>query len=187
MGYDTFDRKLAFHAAPTLLGIKAANMLSLSRAELDVDENIQLFNEKAAQKGLKIEVLCECGQKALLLVYNQTLLEKRFSDIKIREFMKGYGYSEEMTLDECISRLSERIDGCGDFPHEVGIFLDYPLEDVVGFIENNGANYKFCGCHKVYGDEDRAIRIFSNYTKCRNFLCGKLNMGNDLYQALKIS
>lgn len=187
MGYDTFDRKLAFHAAPALLGIKAANMLSLSRQELDIYENIRLFNEKTSRKGLKIEVLCECGRKALLLVYNRSLLEKRFRDPAIREFMKSYGYSEEMSLDERISRLSERVDGCGEFPHEVGIFLDYPLEDVIGFIENNGENYKFCGCHKVYGDEDRAVRLFSNYAKCRRFLCGKLNMGNDIYQALKIS
>lgn len=162
-------------------------MLSVKRNELDINENIRRFNEKTAGKGLKIEILCECGEKALLLVYNRKLLENRFSDKAVRDFLSGYGYLEEYSLDECIKRLSQRIEGCGNFPHEVGVFLDYPLEDVIGFIENNGANYKFCGCHKVYGDEVKAARTFSNYTKCRNFLCNKLNTGNDIYQALKIS
>ncbi len=185
--YINFEQKLAFHAAPTLLGIKASNMLSMNSSELDVNANIRRFNAKADKKGLEIKVLCDCGKKALMLVYNRKLLEKRFSDPEVRKFMAEYGYREDMSLDECIERLSKRIGGCGDFPHEVGIFLDYPLEDVIGFIENNGANYKLCGCHKVYGDEVKAARTFSNYLKCRNFLCAKLSTGADIYQALKIS
>ncbi len=181
-----FEQKLAFHAAPALLGIKASNMLSLSRSEFDIKENVERFNERASARNLKIEILCECGRKALLLVYNKKLLEKRLSDEKIRSFMVQYGYSEELTAEECIKRLSERVTDCGSFPHEVGVFLDYPLEDVIGFIENNGANFKFCGCHKVYGDEAKALRTFENYEKCKVFLCNKLNMGNDIYQALKI-
>jgi len=185
--YKLFEKKLAFHAAPSLLGIKASSMLSLKKSELNVEKNISRFNSRATIRDLKIDILCECGEKALVLVYNRRLLEKRFESPEILSFMEKYGYSSDMTLEERINRLSERIGGCGDFPHEVGIFLDYPLEDVIGFIENNGANYKLCGCHKVYGDEVRAARVFSNYVKCRNFLCSKLNMGNDIYQALKIS
>ncbi len=185
--YMLFEKKLAFHAAPSLLGIKSSNMLSIKKKELDVNENIRRFNSRVKEKGLKIDILCECEEKALVLVYNRFLLEKRFENPDILSFMEKYGYSSDMTLEERIKRLSERIGSCGDFPHEVGIFLDYPLEDVIGFIENNGSNYKLCGCHKVYGDEVRAARVFSNYVKCRNFLCGKLNMGNDIYQALKIS
>ncbi len=185
--YSRFEQKLAFHAAPSLLGIKAASMLSLSHSEFDITANISRFNEKAAARDLFIKILCECESKSLILVYNRKLLEKRLSDSKIRSFLAEYGYSEEMNIDECIARLSERIRENNDFPHEVGIFLDYPLEDVVGFIENGGANYKFCGCHKVYGDEIKAARTFSNYAKCRSFLCGRLNTGCDIYQALKIS
>ena len=181
-----FEQKLAFYAAPSLLGIKASNMLSIKKNEMDIKENIKRFNEKTAVRGLEIRILCECGEKALLLVFNRKLLEAKFSDKNIRSFLGGYGYPEDYSLDECIERLSQRIEGCGNFPHEVGVFLDYPLEDVVGFIENNGTNYKFCGCHKVYGDEVKAARTFSNYAKCRNFLCTKLNTGLDIYQALKI-
>lgn len=187
MDYLCFEEKLAFHAAPTLLGIKAANMLSINKSEFNAKANVRRFNEMTEKKGLRIDILCECGKKLLILVYNKKLLEKRLSDPSIRDFLSNYGYSLDFSLEECIARLSERIRLNDDFPHEVGIFLDYPLEDVVGFIENNGTNYKLCGTHKVYGDEIKAARTFENYNKCRKFLCNKLNMGNDFYQVLKIS
>ena len=73
------------------------------------------------------------------------------------------------------------------FPHEIGIFLGYPAEDVRGFVENGGCNYKLCGCWKVYGSVESARRKFAAYDRCREYLCGRLEQGEDLYQALKIS
>lgn len=37
-----------------------------------------------------------------------------------------------------------------DFPHEMGILLGYPVEDVEGFIINNGKNELYTGYWKVY-------------------------------------
>lgn len=36
------------------------------------------------------------------------------------------------------------------FPHEIGLFLSYPPEDVRGFIEHKGHESKCEGCWKVY-------------------------------------
>lgn len=52
------------------------------------------------------------------------------------------------------------------FPHEIGVFLGYPLQDVKGFIENNGRNSKYTGLWKVYGDKAASIRMFEKYRKC---------------------
>ncbi|MBQ8298116.1 MAG: DUF3793 family protein [Ruminococcus sp.] len=185
--YKSFGEKLAFHSAPTLLGIKCASLISLSVNEFDIDVHSEMFNRKAVAKGLKSKVLCKCGEKALFFVYSEKLLEKRFCDPAIREVLCSCGYSEALTVDECLERLSQRIRRNGEFPHEIGIFLGYPLEDVLGFIENKGGNFKLCGCWKVYGCEESARRTFANYEKCRRFLCNKLNEGADIYQALKIS
>lgn len=185
--YNNFGHKLAFHSAPTLLGIKCASLISLSATEFDIAVHSAIFNRKAASKGLKSRILCSCGTKALLLVYNEKLLKKRLADTEIRKMLKSYGYPDELDLDGCLERLSQRISKTRDFPHEIGLFLGYPLEDVVGFIENKGGNFKLCGCWKVYGCEESARRTFENYEKCRKFLCNKLNEGADIYQALKIS
>ena len=50
-----------------------------------------------------------------------------------------------------------------DFPHEVGLFLGYPVWDVKGFIEHKGQQYKLCGYWKVYDDVPGALCKFEEY------------------------
>lgn len=185
--YGNFGQKLAQHTAPTLLGIKCASLVSLSKSEFDVDVHSAAFNQRAAVRGLQSRILCECRNRMLLLVYSEKLLSARLADVRVQQMLTECGYPADCGLEVCLARLSGRIQENGEFPHEIGIFLGYPLEDVVGFIENRGGNYKLCGCWKVYGCPESARRTFANYEKCRNFLCNKLNEGADLYQALKIS
>ena len=86
-----------------------------------------------------------------------------------------------------LEQLSDRLCLEQEFPHEIGIFLGYPLEDVDGFITHQGENCKLCGCWKVYGNVEQARRTFASYEKCRVFLCAKLSKGCNILQALKIS
>lgn len=178
-----FEQRLAFHAAPTLLGMKCASLVSLSATEFDIDAQLEYFNQRATTKGLKSRILCSCKSRKLMLVYCETLLEKRLADLGVQSILAAYGYPEKESLTECLDRLSERIRENATFPHEIGVFLGYPTEDVIGFIENKGENYKLCGLWKVYGSVEHAKRVFANYDKCRNFLCNKLNgegvMAND--------
>lgn len=182
--YTSFGRKLAFHTAPTLLGIKCASLFSLSSSEFDLDFHSQYFNRRTAAMGLASRILCRCKSRSLILVYSREQLAKRLSDSAVRAILERYGYTSDMTVGECLDRLSERIGDSGSFPHEIGIFLGYPVEDVVGFIENKGENFKLCGAWKVYGSVENARRTFADYDRCRNFLCNKLNGGADIYQTL---
>lgn len=187
MSCKDFEMRLAFHSAPSMLGIKPSCLFSLDKNSMDVTENVSRFNRKAAGKNLKITVLCECRKRQLLLVYNRELLEKHIFSPDVQSLFRRFGYGEDLSFDEYIDRLAHRISQNGNFPHEVGLFLGYPTEDVVGFIENKGERYLMCGYWKVYSDEDRAKRTFSNYNKCRKYLCGRLEEGDDIYKALKIS
>lgn len=184
-----FEKKLAFHTAPSLLGIKCASLLTLSRTEFDIGGNARRFNRRAAAKGLKIKVLrdeCACRDRSLILVYNERKLAERLSGGEARQLLREYGYSDDMTPEQCLERLSQRTE-CDDFPHEIGVFLDYPVEDVRGFVRNGGCNYKLCGCWKVYGSVESARRKFAAYDRCREYLCRKLEQGEDIYRALRIS
>lgn len=185
--YFCFEKKLAYHTAPTLLGIKCASLLSLSMDEFDISYHVDLFNRKSASKGIYLKILCECKNRVLVLLYHKTLLMKRLEDPEIRKFLEQYGYSKNIDMSECLKKLSHRIMEKSQFPHEIGIFLGYPLDDVIGFIENRGENCKMSGYWKVYSNIEQANKTFINYKKCRNFLCSKLNNGLDIYQVLKIS
>ena len=181
-----FERKIAFHMAPSLLGIKCANLVSLSKKEFDISEHLERFNRRVSAKGLKMKILCSCNDRVLLLLYHEEKLLCHMKSESMLAILQEYGYSESMSLDDMLYRLSERICCHSEFPHEIGIFLGYPPDDVIGFIQNKGENYLLCGYWKVYNDRERAERTFKNYDKCRKFLCNKLNQGVDLYQALKI-
>jgi len=185
--YMSFGRKLAFHTAPTLMGIKCASLISLSCSEFDLELHLRIFNRRASDRGLKMMILHNCVHRCVLLLYNEQKLRTRLSEPETAKMLRAEGYDTDSSLEEMLTRLSGRMDCTGGFPHEIGLFLDYPAEDVRGFIENNGENYKFCGCWKVYGSEERARRTFANYEKCRVFLCNKLNEGCDIYRALRIS
>ena len=92
-----------------------------------------------------------------------------------------------MDAAQCLDKLAQRCKGASGFPHEIGVFLDYPVEDVKGFILHKGCGFKLCGYWKVYGDEEQARSTFKKYDKCRRYLCNKLGEGLDLYQILRIS
>lgn len=182
-----FEQKLAYHTAPALFGIKASNLFSIDSRHFDVSAHVAKFNEKANPKGLHMMMLCRCENRKLLFLYQEALLAKQLKEPSRMALLETFGYARSMTLTQCLTQLADRIADSQEFPHEIGLFLGYPVEDVIGFIENRGAHCKLCGYWKVYGDAEKAKRTFSNYTKCRNFLCHKLQQGNDLYQALHIS
>lgn len=181
-----FERKLAYHTAPSLLGIKCASLVSLDSDSFDLIGQTERFNRLTEAKGLRIKLMCRCRRKTLLLLYNARLLEKSLSEPSRRKILEKYGYDKKCSVINDLERLSGRISSSEEFPHEIGIFLGYPTEDVVGFIRNKGENFKLCGCWKVYGDAENAKRIFVNYEKCRKFLCNKIDGGIDIYQALNI-
>ena len=81
-------------------------------------------------------------------------------------YLEKYGY-ENTEPEQCLALLKKRFEASEDFPHEIGIFLDYPLGDVIGFIQNGGQNYKCSGCWKVYCNECEALKMFQKYHKCR--------------------
>ena len=88
-------------------------------------------------------------------------------------------------LEAMLDHLASRMAGSGGFPHEVGLFLGYPAEDVEGFRLHRGRDYKLCGCWKVYSDVERAQRCFRQYGCCRRALCRRLEAGCRLVQLFR--
>ena len=69
-----------------------------------------------------------------------------------------------------------------EFPHEVGLFLSYPPEDVKGFIDHRAGGFKCTGLWKVYGDEEKARSLFEKYRKCTEIYCTLWQSGSKLEQ-----
>ena len=88
---------------------------------------------------------------------------------------QGYPY---LTVEDAVDLLCARLSQGGAFPHEIGLFLGYPIDDVVAFIANKGRNCLCCGCWKCYSNACAAQKAFDKFRKCTNvykrlFACGR--------------
>ena len=120
------------------------------------------------------------------MLYRKDLLLKVFSP-DVESFLEKYGYSRGDDVKGRLDTLKSRRKVCGNFPHEIGVFLGYPLEDVTGFIENNGRGYKLCGLWKVYGDEKSTGALFERYKKCADYFGRKFASGCGIPQLISTS
>ena len=178
------DSDLAFHGAPTLLGVKCASLISLDSSEHKTAEYLQLFSDRLSGHGLAALQLCRCRERTLVYIFNEKMLTAWLSMPQAAGFLEEYGYPRDMSITEKLLRLAGRM-CCGSFPHEIGAFLGYPIEDVRGFIGNHGKNCLLCGYWKVYGNAEKARQTFKAYDRCRDILFDRLNHGLDLFQAVK--
>jgi hypothetical protein len=166
--------RIIFQCAPFLKGLKVSAMLSLEYEELSELDDI------FAGTGVKCRILAECRGKELVLLYRERALKSCLNRKDVGKFLEDLGYIGQ-NMEEVFLRLSIRIRQCyknGDFPHEIGIFLDYPLEDVRGFIREDGKNSLLNGYWKVYHNPGKAQMTFYAYDKAKvsavnEFLLGK--------------
>ncbi len=120
---------------------------------------------------------------ACVLFYNPEHINKILQEEKTFNFLKQYGYSGNMTIGDCLTHLKTRFQK--NCPHEIGVLLGIPLEDVAGFINNKGKNYKICGYWKVYDDPIRAKQIFQSYKDAKNRYLKFLHYGTLPFEYLQ--
>jgi len=155
------------YCAPTLAGVKTANMFSYRFTSIEIlTKDIHTINMKLNPKGVFAEILHITNNSAKIFVYRLSRLIADLAQDDTQAFLNIYGYRTAF-VDDCISCLKDRFLSGHGFPHEIGLFLGYPLHDVVGFIQNCGKNSKRSGCWKVYHDEKEAERKFAIYQNCK--------------------
>ena len=163
---DNVETMLAFHGAPTLEGIKPGSLISFNKQRIKNCHLILKRYKKCMEcKGIRFFIISETDNWLLLFIYRQNALNQVIQEDKVQEFLSFYGYVNFKNLNQCLNYLKTRMSLQKGFPHEIGIFLGYPLEDVKGFIENSGRHFKICGQWKVYSDTKRAEKLFAKYAE----------------------
>ena len=176
------EKYLIDHCAPTLASLKTACLFWYSEStERELEEQIQIWNQRLQENGLFLMVLNRRKEKALVYVCRKSHLEADLQKPGAARFLTEYGY-QKTDVGYALSRLKKRLAQEGAFPHEIGIFLGYPLGDVIGFIRNRGQNCKCTGCWKVYCNECEAIRLFAQFRKCREIYGRLWNQGKSVRQ-----
>lgn len=156
--------EIANRCGPVLKGVKAANLLAVCAG------GWQQVCRILEETPVICRLLYADGQRELLYLYRYELLEHHLRKEPVRRFLQKLGY-ETLQVEAVLTRLSRRYQqyaGAGQaFPHEMGILLQYPPEDVEGFVTWKGQNWLACGYWKVYGNLQEAEKTFAAYDLAR--------------------
>lgn len=173
---------IILHCAPTLAGMKTANLFNYKfTTEKDLQKELVFANQELNIKGVYIEILHIKDNKALLYVYRKWKLCLDLMNPTSSAILQENGYLST-DVKKAIEQLKKRIAMSQVFPHEIGLFLGYPVEDVQGFIEQKGKNFKYSGLWKVYHNENDTIKLFAKFKKCSEVYARVFANGRTLTQ-----
>jgi len=171
------ELQIVLQCAPTIAGLKTSNLLIVPRKQEDKVRYV------LRQMGLSGYRLVYDRKRVVFLVFNRDMLINYLSTNEVKEFLGKYGYRTE-AFGYCLRYFQERYDeyihSRKVFPHEMGVFLGYPLCDVKGFIENGGDGFKIAGYWKVYDNEDSTLRLFEEFDNIKDEMVRKLSGGCSL-------
>jgi hypothetical protein len=163
-----FEQMLIEQCSPTLAGIKPASLFRFSGEELSaVRETVHSWDDCLRPLGIRVRILKECHRTgaAVVYLYREAWLKEIVQETETHRFLERCGY-RDFEISAMLALLSDRLCLEQEFPHEIGILLGYPLKDVVGFIENKGKNFTYCGLWKCYGDPRAAQTCFDRCRAC---------------------
>ena len=161
------ETQLALQCAPLIMGLKVSNLFIIPA------ENETVVQMVLKHSGISCFRLLRTTEKITYLLYRRKDLEQVIEHPKIRAFFQKEGY-ERFTLGTILYTFQRRYESYmtagGMFPHEMGLLLGYPLDDVTGFIEQKGKNYLYAGYWKVYADMGEKIRLFQAFEAAKETL-----------------
>ena len=178
--HEPLEVKIANQCAPVLAGVKPSNMLVLE------NKHIRDVVRVLEGTGLSWRCLYAGEEKNIWLLYRKEAMEEIVGGKEQMLFLKEWGYKED-TLERMLIKFSQlfrqyRKDKNLPFPHEMCVFLGYPMADVKGFIKYEGKNYLYCGYWKVYENVEERKELFRTYEEIRKVFVEEARKGKNLWQ-----
>lgn len=183
------DREYLFNSiiysiAPAICGCKCAALISFTRKNKNIIKLWKTYKEEFLKNiPLKYYELINNEEVCTVIFYDEEKLKAIIFEKGNMDFLKTLGYKEYFDLTECLNMLKNRFkEGC---PHEIGLFLGIPLQDVTDFINKKGKDYLYCGYWKVYNSLESALKVFDTYNSIKSLVMKKVVEGMDYYDILK--
>lgn len=183
MKADDVELQLALQCAPLITGLKISNLLTISP---DAFSQVEKIIEGSV---LSMYPLLETEEKMAILLYRKERLEKYLKMPQVQKLLQEAGY-ESCLLENILPVFCERYETYAErgnpFPHELGLLLGYPPEDVEGFIRHRGRNSLCTGYWKVYADKENKQKLFEKYEYARENLIQLLHYGLKMTEIIDI-
>ena len=176
-GENSVELRLIIQNAAVLKGKRISGMLFLN------DKELARISMKLHNTNISLIILCTCKKRHLVMVYRAKELEEHLRSKEVSDYLGEVGYRRDDFISNLI-RLHQRMNGfynkMKEFPHEVGVFLGYPICDIKGFLENKGERYLHSGYWKIYGNLEETRKKFLSYDEAREIAIDEFLSGREL-------
>ncbi len=183
MDLENIETQLALQCAPLITGLKVSNLLIIPKGNEEVVKRI------LNRTGISYYRLIQTRTKTTFLLFRRNELEEFLSDEKVKNVFRKAGY-KSLQIGKILRTFSLRYEaymqGDKSFPHEMGLLLGYPVEDVVGFVENNGKNFLYSGYWKVYKNQKAKVKLFDKFKVAEETLIHLLSNGLSMSDIIDI-
>lgn len=174
MNQEDIHIQIAFQCAPLLMGVKLSNLLCTTC------ENEEFVRSMFLDTSISIHTLYKKRGRVTFLLYQRERLIEYLMGEKERCFLEELGY-EILDLDIILEKIAiqytDYMNTRKHFPHELGLLLEYPVEDVIGFMKHQGKNSIYTGYWKVYHDLEYALKTFRQYEGAKEKVIRSLSNG----------
>ena len=158
METEGLEVQMIIQCAPVIAGLKVSNLLIIPEGQL-----FQL-RELLKDSSISMYLLLKEDGRLVILLYHREWLQRMLGEPDRKAWLVKAGYKadydsvraghESISLSAVLARFRRRYQsysrGMKDFPHEMGILLGYPVEDVEGFILHKGCSSRaFSKCRRA--------------------------------------
>lgn len=183
--YASFEAELVPICAPTLAGFKSASIFSVRPTDPEyIRLKVEYWDQKLSKFGVRVTILKDgtSPRPTIIYVYRPHQVMADLNKAGVRDFLGRYGYDPDLSLEECLDVLRERLLKGNEFPHEIGIFIGYPLEDVVPFVENKDRSGCCMGLWCAYCDQEEKEKFFNHCKRCSSIYTHLFHQGRPVEQ-----
>ena len=171
---DELLRYLLVKSSPVMMKVKPAMLVRISNCfKVRAFQAYEIFcsHQQAILDTLALDymIMKNNGKDMQVLFYDPETLSNALAADEIKDFLKTMGYSDKLNVSEYLKELRSRFTN-QDFPHEIGVFLGYPLKDVKGFINDYDSGFSVSqGRWRIFGDASESLLAMNRYRFAENF------------------
>lgn len=177
---ETLEERVVRFCAPVLTGIKTGGLFNT--CELDpttICQDTVAVRKRLRRFGIDVRLFFTEGKMPLVYVYRVDALARDLADPETQAYLTPLGYAD-FTPQAALSQLAKRLRQYDGFPHEIGLFLSYPLEDVKSFVQFGSRCAKLQGHWCVFHNEEQARKCFAAYDQSRLVCLARYREGQPL-------
>lgn len=148
-----------------ILGSKPAEIINVPGSIEDKQmklSQIESFFSNCSRITYRIITTHDGGKRVLFI--NEKSMKNILANKRCINFLKFVGYPSDYELNDYMDELVFRLQS-EEFPHEIGVFLGYPLKDVLGFMGYGKNELVEVRNWRIYGDKETSYEVYDNFMR----------------------